>query len=76
MTTPIMGAFSMEKLEKEERATASSLMVTSWQICWAITSNISGNLMRGGDYTMPYIGAIIIYIFTGAAVWILFSKQE
>ena len=76
MTTPIMGAFSMEKLEKEERATASSFMVTSWQICWAITSNISGNLMRGGDYTMPYVGAIVVYIFTGIAVWIFFWKQE
>jgi MFS family permease len=76
MANPVLNAFTMEMVEKEERATASAMTVVAWQVGWAITSKISGDIMRGGDYLTPYVGTIILYLMSSAVLWIFFSKKE
>jgi MFS family permease len=76
MANPVLNAFTMEMVEKEERATASAMTMVAWQVGWAITSKISGDIMRRGDYSTPYVGTIILYLMSSTILWIFFSKKE
>jgi predicted MFS family arabinose efflux permease len=76
MAGPVRTNFAMEVVQTEERATTSGLTVMADGVPRAISASIAGQLMRGGNYALPYIMTSIIYFFASMLFLLFFRKME
>ena len=76
MAGPIRSNFAMEVVQTEERATTSGLTVMADGIPRAINASVAGQLMKAGNYMLPYIITSVLYFFASILFLIFFQKTE
>jgi len=76
MAGPIRENFAMEAVQIEERATTSGLTIMADGIPRAISASIAGQMMKGGNYVLPYMITSVLYFFASVLFLIFFQKTE
>ncbi len=76
MALPIKSNFAMETVQTEERATTSGLTTMADRIPRAIGASIAGQLMKGGNYVLPYMITSVLYFFASTLFLTFFQKTE
>jgi MFS family permease len=70
MIQPVQSAFSMEVIPPQLRATASSVMNTTWSVAWAASAAIGGALIIRAGYSPIFLLAAVAYLLsTVLFVW-------
>jgi MFS family permease len=64
---PLLDSFRQDLMHEGERATASSIIGTTWFAGWAIGSATGGDLLARGLYSAPFLIASLFYLFS--AIW-------
>ncbi len=76
MAGPVSGAFFMEGLAKEERATAMGVVRTFDSFVRGVAANIGGGLLAAGFYRVPYILVSGLYVASVIMFYIFFKTKE
>lgn len=76
MAGPIRNNFAMEVVRTEERAATSGLNVMADGIPRAISSSVAGQMMKGGNYVLPYMITSVLYFAASTLFLIFFRKAE
>ncbi|HMK48386.1 MAG TPA: MFS transporter [Methanocella sp.] len=76
MAGPAQTSLQMEVIKQEERGFAVGLMSTGNSLAVAVSTYISGLLMTGGNFTIPFIITCIAYVGAAALLYIYFGKLE
>jgi MFS family permease len=74
--TPLTGALQMELIPAGRRAFANSLNSLSWNLAWAGTTAISGELMERINYAIPYYITAGFYLISTVLFYIFFWRAE
>ncbi len=77
---PIFGAFAMERVRPEERATFSAASSLLWSLGWVIAgpwySLLQATLGFNAGYMVNFITIIVLYTIGTALYWIWFGRSE
>ncbi|MGC8634183.1 MAG: MFS transporter [Candidatus Limnocylindrales bacterium] len=77
---PIFGAFAMERVRPEERATFSAASSLLWALGWVIAgpwySLLQATLGFNAGYTVNFLTIIVLYTVGTVLYWVWFGKSE
>ena len=77
---PIVGAFVMERVRPEERATFSAASSLLWALGWVIAgpwySLLQATLGFNAGYTVNFVTIIVLYTVGTALYWAWFGRSE
>ena len=76
MANPAINAFNMELVTDEERATVSSLTSMSWYLFQALSAYVSGLMMAGSNYVLPFMVTCVTYICSASLYYVFFYRVE
>ncbi|NIP67581.1 MFS transporter, partial [Candidatus Bathyarchaeota archaeon] len=76
MAGPIDANFMMERVQETERATTSGFTVMADNIPRAISVMLAGQLMKGGNYWIPYFCTGILYSMSSILYLLFFRGVE
>ncbi len=76
MSSPVYDTFVMEHVEAPARAMVASLVNMSATFGWAFSPTISGLLQVRYGFGPPFIGTIILYIFSVVLYWSFFWRKS
>lgn len=76
MANPAINNFNMELVSDEQRATVSSLTSMSWYLCQALSAYLSGIMMAGSNYVLPFMVTCMTYICSASLYYIFFYRIE
>jgi len=76
MGNPAINSFNMELMRDEQRATVSSLTSMSWYLCMALSAYMSGIMMAGSNYVLPFMVTCVTYICSASLYYIFFYRVE
>ncbi len=71
---PLYMAFAMEQLDRDERATGSSLLSTGWNVGWSIGPYISGLVQPAMGWEALFVGTVALYAFSLTLVYLFFMR--
>ncbi len=72
---PLYFAFVMEEVEAKRRATASALLIMSWQGSWAVSSWASGQLQDGPGFTPVFALTCVAYVAASVLMYMYFVRK-
>lgn len=73
---PLYFAFVMEEVEPAERATASALLIMSWQGSWAVSSWASGQLQEGPGFAPIFAMTCVAYLASSLIMYVFFVRRR
>jgi hypothetical protein len=77
---PIFGAFAMERVRPEERATFSAASSLLWALGWVIAapwySLLQAALGFNAGYTVNFLTIIVLYTVGTLLYWVWFGRSE
>lgn len=76
MASPAQTSLQMEVIHPDERGFAVGLMATGNSMAVAASTYISGTLLVGGNYLLPFTITIISYIVAAALLYYFFGHAE
>ncbi len=76
MANPAINSFNMELVSDEQRATVSSLTSMSWYLCMSLSAYLSGIMMAGSNYVLPFMITCATYVCAASLYYLFFSKVE
>jgi MFS family permease len=76
MANPAINNFNMELVSEEQHATVSSLTSTSWYLCQALSVYLSGLMLAGSNYVLPFLITCVTYICSASLYYIFFRGTE
>ncbi len=76
MSNPVYQAFVMEHVEKDSRATVSSLVSMAWNFGWAISPSVSGDLQVTYGFGPPFLITIVLYCLAVFLYWAFFWRGQ
>lgn len=76
MGNPAINNFNMELVSDEQRATVSSLTSMSWYMCQSLSAYLSGIMMAGSNYVLPFIVTCVTYICSASLYYLFFYRVE
>ena len=76
MASPAQTSLQMEVIHPEERGFAVGLMSTGNSMAVAASTYISGTLLVGGNYVLPFVITILAYIVAAALLYYFFGNTE
>jgi len=76
MAGPIRNNFAMEVVLEGERGTTSGLTIMADGIPRAISGGLAGQIMKEGNYVLPYAFTSIIYFAASTLFLLFFRKTE
>jgi len=74
MAGPLRNNFSMEVVLEGERATTSGLTIMADGIPRAISGGLAGQIMKEGNYVLPYFATSVIY-FAASSLFLTFFRR-
>ncbi len=74
MAGPIDSNFVMETVQETERATTSGFTIMADSIPRAVSVMLAGQMMKEGNYTLPYFYTAILYL-TSSILYLIFFKR-
>ncbi|MFO8034576.1 MAG: MFS transporter [Candidatus Bipolaricaulota bacterium] len=72
---PLYFAFVMEEVEAKRRATASALLIMSWQGSWAVSSWASGQLQQGPGFAPIFALTCVAYLAASLVMYLYFVRR-
>jgi predicted MFS family arabinose efflux permease len=66
----------MELAPDEQRATVSSLTSMSWYLCMSLSAYLSGIMMAGSNYVLPFMVTCATYICAALLYYLFFYRVE
>ena len=76
MAGPATTSFQMEQIRQEEQGFAVGMMMTGNYIAVSLSTFVSGLLIAGGNYLIPFIGTCAFYLITAALLYYYFKDAE
>lgn len=76
MAGPATTSFQMEQIKRDEQGFAVGMMMTGNYIAVSVSTYISGLLIAGGNYLLPFIGTCAFYLITAALLYYYFKDAE
>ncbi|HTY90199.1 MAG TPA: MFS transporter [Methanocella sp.] len=76
MAGPATTSFQMEQIRREEQGFAVGMMMTGNYIAVSLSTYVSGLLIAGGNYLLPFIGTCTFYLITAALLYYYFKDVE
>ena len=76
MVGPATTSFQMEQIKKEEQGFAVGMMMTGNYIAVSLSTYVSGLLIAGGNYIVPFLGTCAFYLITAALLYYYFKDTE
>jgi len=76
MATPAINSFNMELVPDAQRATVSSLTSMAWYLCMALSAYLSGIMMAGSNYVLPFMITCATYLCAASLYYLFFSGVE
>jgi MFS family permease len=76
MAGPAINSFNMELVEDGQRATVSSLTSMAWYMCMSISAYLSGIMMAGSSYALPFMVTCGAYLCAALLYYLFFSRVE
>jgi len=76
MAGPIRNNFYMEVVLESERGATSGLTIMADNIPRAISAGLAGQIMKAGNYDVPYIATSILYFAASTLFLTFFRKTE
>lgn len=76
MANPAINSFNMELAPDEQRATVSSLTSMSWYLCMSLSAYLSGIMMAGSNYVLPFMVTCATYICAALLYYLFFYRVE
>jgi MFS family permease len=76
MGNPAINSFNMELMGDEQRATVSSLTSMSWYMCMALSAYVSGIMMAGSNYVLPFMVTCVTYLCSASLYYVFFYRVE
>lgn len=76
MAGPIGTTLQMELVTETERATTNGLMVAADNIPRAITASISGAMMAGHEFVVPFMFTTVTYFIASSLYFLFFRNAE
>lgn len=76
MMSPVFTTFVMESVEPTERATANSVMITTWNLAWVIGTYLSGLVQSRYGFTPLFIAVMILYAVAAGLTLYFFAPRE
>lgn len=76
MASPAQTSLQMEIIHPEERGFAVGLMSTGNSLAIAASTYVSGLLMVGGNYSLPFAVTCISYVVAAALLYYYFGHHE
>ncbi len=73
---PLYFAFAMEQVDATRRATASALLIMSWQGSWAVSSWASGQLQQGPGFAPIFALTCVAYLAASLIMYRSFVHQH
>jgi MFS family permease len=72
----VVQSFMMGAVNENERATVYGFAYTAWGVGVSLGVLIGGELFGAGLLTLPFVAAVISYVFSSAALRLFFSKNK
>jgi predicted MFS family arabinose efflux permease len=76
MAGPATTSFQMEQIKAKEQGFAVGMMMTGNYVAVSASTYISGLLIAGGNYLLPFLGTIAFYVITAALLYYYFREAE
>ena len=76
MAMPAMTSLQMETIRPEERGYAVGLISTGQSLSIAAATYVSGMLMAGGSYTLPFLVTCCSYVAAAGLLYYYFGHDE
>jgi MFS family permease len=76
MANPAINNFNMELVSDEQRATVSSLTSMAWYMCQSISAYLSGIMMAGSNYVLPFMVTCVTYVCSASLYYVFFYNAE
>jgi predicted MFS family arabinose efflux permease len=76
MANPAINNFNMELVRDEQRATVSSLTSMAWYLCMSLSAYLSGIMMAGSNYVLPFMVTCVTYLCAASLYYLFFSRVE
>lgn len=76
MANPAINSFNMELVSDEQRATVSSLTSMSWYLCMSLSAYLSGIMMAGSNYVLPFMVTCVTYLCAASLYYMFFYRVE
>jgi len=76
MAGPIRNNFAMEVVLEGERGTTSGLTIMADNIPRAISAGLAGQIMKEGNYVLPYMATSVLYFSASTLFLTFFRKTE
>jgi MFS family permease len=76
MAGPVFSAFSMELLDKGERATVTGMQSTVGRVLAAGAGFLGATLMALGDFRTPFFLMTFFFLISTVMFWVLFRPYE
>ncbi len=76
MASPLYSTFAMEQVRETERATVNRIKEMAWTIGWSVGPYISGLVQERYRFTPLFLTTAVLYGFSIAITWHLFSSRE
>jgi MFS family permease len=76
MAMPAMTSLQMETIRPEERGYAVGLISTGQSLSIAAATYVSGLLMAGGSYTLPFLVTCCSYVAAAGLLYYYFGRDE
>ena len=76
MAGPATTSFQMEQIQQKEQGFAVGMMMTGNYIAVSLSTFVSGLLIAGGNYLLPFIGTCAFYLITAALLYYYFKDTE
>ncbi len=75
MSNPVYQTFVMEQVEEEARATVASLVSMSWNVGWAFSPTLSGEIQVTYGFDPVFLGTIGSYVVAIVLYWRFFLRR-
>lgn len=76
MANPAINSFNMELVPDEQRATVSSLTSMAWYLCQSLSAYLSGIMMAGSNYVLPFMITCATYLCAALLYYVFFAGVE
>ncbi len=76
MAGPATTSFQMEQIKKDEQGFAVGMMMTGNYVAVSASTFVSGLLIAGGNYLLPFAATCAFYLITAALLYYYFREVE
>jgi MFS family permease len=76
MNQPISSAFALEQVPADQHAVTNSLRMLSWNLAWAVSTQIGGAWIERWGFTPGMLAAVGLYVAGSGSFWWFCGRRK